>query len=43
VPLKKKAEGEHISLSVTMRKDSKADSFDVQPSKRSVGYKDDPY
>ena len=42
VTLKKKAEGEHISLSVTMKKDAKADAYDVIP-KRSVGYKDDPY
>jgi len=42
VTLKKKAEGEHISLSVTMKKDSRADAYDVIP-KRSVGYKDDPY
>jgi serine/threonine-protein kinase len=42
VTLKKKAEGEHISLSVTMKKDAK-DPYEVIPSKRSVGYKDDPY
>jgi hypothetical protein len=45
VTLKKKAEGEHISLSVTMKQDKKTDPYEVvpSPSKRSVGYKDDPY
>jgi len=43
VTLKKKPEGERISLSVTMRKDARADPYDVMPNKRSVGYKDDPY
>ncbi len=43
VTLKKKVEGERISLSVTMKKDAKTDGFEIIPNKRSVGYKDDPY
>ncbi|MGZ6142902.1 MAG: PEGA domain-containing protein, partial [Myxococcales bacterium] len=43
VTLKKKPEGERISLSVTMKKDLKADPYEAMPNKRSVGYKDDPY
>ena len=43
VTLKKKAEGDHLPLSVTLKKDSKADLGDPAPNKRSVGYKDDPY
>ena len=43
VTLKKKVEGERISLSVTMKKDARADSSEPMPNKRSVGYKDDPY
>ena len=43
VTLKKKVEGERISLSVTMKKDARADSLEAMPNKRSVGYKDDPY
>jgi serine/threonine-protein kinase len=39
--LKKKAEGERMPLSVTLKKDSKVD--DLMPNRRSVGYKDDPY
>ena len=42
VTLKKKVDGERISLSVTMKKDARADS-EAMPNKRSVGYKDDPY
>ena len=42
VKVKKKVDGERVSLSVTMTKD-KGDPQDVQPNKRSVGYKDDPY
>ena len=41
VTLKKKPEGERISLSVTM-KQLKTDPYEM-PNKRSVGYKDDPY
>ena len=43
VTLKKKVEGERISLSVTMKKDARTDSLEAMPNKRSVGYKDDPY
>ena len=43
VTLKKKVEGERVSLSVTMKKDARADPYEVMPHKRSVGYKDDPY
>ncbi|MFN2547702.1 MAG: PEGA domain-containing protein, partial [Myxococcales bacterium] len=43
VTLKRKPEGERISLSVTMKKDAKADPYEAMPNKRSVGYKDDPY
>jgi hypothetical protein len=41
VTLKRTPTGERISLSVTMKKDAKTDPW--QASKRSVGYKDDPY
>jgi serine/threonine protein kinase len=41
ITLKKKAEGERMPLSVTLKKDPKAD--DLMPNRRSVGYKDDPY
>jgi hypothetical protein len=37
--LKKTAEGERMPLSVTLKKESKAEA----PNRRSVGYKDDPY
>jgi serine/threonine-protein kinase len=43
VTLKKKPEGDRISLSVTMKKDAKTDPYEIMPNKRSVGYKDDPY
>ncbi len=43
VTLKKKVEGERISLSVTLKKDGRTDALDGTPRKRSVGYKDDPY
>jgi serine/threonine protein kinase len=38
--VKKKVDGEHVALSVAMKKD-KGDG--PEPNKRSVGYKDDPY
>ena len=40
--LKKKVDGEHVAISVTMKKDLKTDPYEM-PNKRSVGYKDDPY
>ena len=43
VTLKKKPEGERVSLNVTMKKDAKTDPYESRPNKRSVGYKDDPY
>jgi serine/threonine-protein kinase len=43
VTLKKKVEGERVSLSVTMKKEGRTDPYEVVPHKRSVGYKDDPY
>ncbi|HET7787375.1 MAG TPA: serine/threonine-protein kinase [Myxococcales bacterium] len=39
--LKKKVQGEKVSLSVTM-KTAKSDGYQT-PNRRSVGYKDDPY
>jgi serine/threonine protein kinase len=39
--LKKRVEGERVSLSVTM-KTAKSDGYQT-PNRRSVGYKDDPY
>jgi serine/threonine protein kinase len=41
--LKKKPEGERVSLNVTMKKDARTDPYETMPNKRSVGYKDDPY
>ena len=43
VTLKKKVEGERVSLSVTLKKDGRTDALDGTSRKRSVGYKDDPY
>jgi hypothetical protein len=43
VTLKRKVDGERVSLAVTMKKDARADSSEQMPNKRSVGYKDDPY
>ena len=43
VTLKKKVDGDRVSLSVTMKKDARTDSGEAMPNKRSVGYKDDPY
>jgi serine/threonine-protein kinase len=42
VTVRRKVEGEHVALSVTM-KGAKADPYEAPPNKRSVGYKDDPY
>jgi hypothetical protein len=40
--LKKRVEGERMSLSVTL-KSAKSDPYESRPNKRSVGYKEDPY
>jgi serine/threonine-protein kinase len=40
--VKKTVEGEHVALSVTLKRDKGAPDT-TQPHKRSVGYKDDPY
>jgi hypothetical protein len=41
-PIKRVVQGERMSLNVTM-KSAKADPYETRPSRRSVGYKDDPY
>ena len=40
--LNKAVEGERMSLSVTL-KSARTDPYESKPTKRSVGYKDDPY
>jgi hypothetical protein len=40
VKVQKKVDGEHVAVSVSMKKDK---SSDTELNKRSVGYKDDPY
>ena len=42
VSLNKKVDGEHETLSVTM-KNAKGDAYESRPKRNSAGYKDDPY